>query len=77
MRLCKGFRECGAEGPKVQGAGSMGAKRPGSSGQGAFWALYQRISHDFYFDLSPLPKIPLIQGANGRNFREQGDGKII
>ena len=35
LRLCKGFRERGEWGPKVQGASSMGPKRPGSREQGA------------------------------------------
>ncbi len=42
-----------------------------------FSYAYFDFHHQYitYFDLSPLPDVPLIQGANERNLREQGDVK--
>ncbi len=44
---------------------------------GCFSDTYFAFRHQYitYFNLSPLSNIPLIQGANETNFREQGDGK--
>ncbi len=44
---------------------------------GPFSDTHLALHHQYitYFDLSPLPNIPLIQGTNERNLREQRDGK--